>query len=273
VTTAISEADLLARRLPLSGTFNVRDVGGYATTDGRQVKWKTLLRGDALHDLDDEGRAFLAAYGVQTSIDLREEDERSSAPDRVGGDVRIVNVPMFSFGASDATGDEGVIDRASLTSLEDTYRLLVHTRGPALVAAIRHLADPVALPAIVHCSAGKDRTGVVIALALAAVGVPDEVIAADFAATSLFLNDEFRTALRARSGTVGRDEVVMARMLSCEPALILGILDEIRTKYGDIDVYLVQHGLATEELGTLRALLLTDAAPDEPTTVDRNPHA
>jgi protein-tyrosine phosphatase len=268
VTTSISEADFLARLLPLKGAFNVRDVGGYLTTDGRQVKWKTLLRGDALHSLDDESRIRLASYGLQSSIDLREDDERTAAPDRLGGEVRSISVPLFSLGASTVMGETR--DHTNLTTLEDVYRLLVHTRGAAIAAAIRQLANPANVPAIVHCSAGKDRTGVVIALVLAVIGVPDEVIAADFAATSLFLNEEFREALLTRSEALRRDSSVVERMLSCEPALILGILKEIRAEYGDVDVYLVQHGLELEELRSLRTLLLshpdTANVPAEPNT-------
>jgi protein-tyrosine phosphatase len=255
VTTSISESELLSRLLPLKGTFNVRDVGGYRTTDGRQVKWKTLLRGDALHGLDDEGRVHLASYGLQSSIDLREDDERAAAPDRFDGEVRSISVPLFSLGASTLMGE--TLDRTNLTTLEDVYRLLVHTRGEALVAAIRELADPANVPAIVHCSAGKDRTGVVIALVLAVLGVPDDVIAADFAATSLFLNEDFRLALLTRSEALRRDSTVVERMLSCEPDLILGILAEIRIEYGDIAVYLGQHGLELEELRSLRTVLLS----------------
>jgi protein-tyrosine phosphatase len=269
VTTSIGETDFLSRLLPLKGTFNVRDVGGYRTTDGRQVKWKTLLRGDALHSLDDESRMHLASYGLQSSIDLREDDEREAAPDRFDGEVRSISVPLFSLGASTVMGE--TLDHTSLTTLEDVYRLLVRTRGSAIATAIRQLADPANVPAIVHCSAGKDRTGVVIALVLAVIGVPDEVIAADFAATGLFLNEEFRQALLARSESLRRDSTVVERMLSCEPALILGILEEIRSEYGDIDVYLVQHGLELAELRSLRTVLLSQPGaadvPADPTTI------
>jgi protein-tyrosine phosphatase len=140
---------------------------------------------------------------------------------------------------------------------------LIQTRGPALVAAIRQLADPANVPAIVHCSAGKDRTGVVIALVLSVLGVPDEIIAADFAATSLFLNEEFRQALLTRSEALQRDSAVVERMLSCEPALILGVLEEIRAEYGDVAVYLTEHGLEPAELHSLRMLLLSRPDTDD----------
>jgi protein-tyrosine phosphatase len=261
MTTSISETEFLARLLPLRGAFNVRDVGGYLTTDGLQVKWRTLLRGDALHGLDDESRMRLASYGLRSSIDLREDDERAAAPDHLSGGVRSISVPLFTLGALNVMGE--TLDHTDLTTLEDIYRLLIQTRGPALVAAIRQLADPANVPAIVHCSAGKDRTGVVIALVLSVLGVPDEIIAADFAATSLFLNEEFRQALLTRSEALQRDSAVVERMLSCEPALILGVLEEIRAEYGDVAVYLTEHGLEPADFHSLRTLLLSRPDTDD----------
>jgi protein-tyrosine phosphatase len=258
VTTAISEQELLARRLPITGTYNVRDVGGYVTADGRTLRWKTLLRGDALHAVDDDGRELLGEYGLRTSLDLREGDERNAAPDRLQRGVRLVEIPLFSYAAPGAVAANSTeIDRSTIRSLEDTYRLLIRSRGPVLVAVIRELIQPGTLPAVVHCTAGKDRTGVVVALVLAAVGVPDDVIAADFSATGLFLGEEFRASMRARNVLPEEyDEERLSRLLTCEPTLILDVLEEIRAAFGGVQAYLCHHGLTAEELDILRSLLL-----------------
>ncbi|MCU1493058.1 MAG: protein tyrosine/serine phosphatase [Acidimicrobiaceae bacterium] len=266
MSVLIEEHELLARRLPLAGTYNVRDIGGYPTADGRSVRWKTLLRGDALHKVDDEGRELLAGYGLRTSLDLRELEECVASPDRLHDEVQLVSLPLFSYGAPGAAGVAGsTIERAKLTTLRDTYFQLVRERGPVLVMVIRELTKPGALPAIVHCTAGKDRTGIVVALVLAALGVPDEVIAADFAATSLFLGDDFREGVVAQTVAAGFDEKRVTAMLSCEPELILGVLEDIRASHGDVERYLLEHGLDASELEALRALLLEDAAsPTDP---------
>jgi protein-tyrosine phosphatase len=271
VAGILDEAALLARRLPLTGTFNVRDIGGYRSADGRSVKWNTLWRGDALHRVDDQGRQVLVEMGLRMSLDLREPGERTAAPDLMPEGVELVSLPLFSSVAPETLlAEQSGPERRDFTTLDEAYFLLVDRRGPALAQAVRALLDPGALPAIVHCTAGKDRTGIVVALVLAALGVPDEVIAADFAATSLFLNEEFRQSLLAHVATVGvsqgLDEERRAAMLACGPELILRAIDRIRYSHGGVEQYLLHHGMTLDELGQLRSLLLEETpsrAPDK----------
>jgi len=261
VTATISPDELAARRLALSGTHNLRDVGGYATADGRQVRARTLLRSDSLHAVDQAGRTYLSDLGLRSSIDLRELDERTSAPSALPADVTLIEIPLFTRAAPGSLvgGDEEGIDRRTLTSLESVYELLVTTRGPVIVEVIRAITQPGALPAIVHCTAGKDRTGVIIALVLSAVGVPDEVIAADYAATAMFLGEEFRAQAVARNILAGHDQERLAKMLACEPQLILDTLAMVREQHGTVEAYLLAHGLTADELEALRAVLLEPA--------------
>ena len=258
--TAVSTEEMVARRLTLNGTSNVRDIGGYLTADGRSVVWRRVLRGDALHRVDNAGRELLAGYELATSLDLREDDERHDAPDHLDAGVRLVSVPLFTY---QLPPEEASVDPRQFSTLDEVYKHVVAERGPALAAVLRELARPGALPAIVHCAGGKDRTGIVIALLLASLGVPDDVIAADYEATALFLNEEFREAALDRAVAAGRDRAQFAAMLGCEPRLILDVLEEIRSSHGHVDTYLVHHGLRPEELEQLRSLLLEDR-PDDP---------
>ncbi len=85
-----------ARLISLAGTLNARDLGGYPTKDGGTVRWRTLLRSDALHRLDDAGRAALAGFGLRTVVDLRTDEEVRSAPSALDGTgARIFHVPLF----------------------------------------------------------------------------------------------------------------------------------------------------------------------------------
>jgi protein-tyrosine phosphatase len=262
MTSTLSNADMIARRLPINGTFNVRDVGGYPTQGGGSIKWRTLLRADALHAVDDDGRAQFSTLGLRTAIDLREGDERTSAPSRLSEGVHLVEIPLFTYAAPGELTSMALQDRSSFRSLEEIYEALIATRGPVLVEVIRQLVAPGALPALIHCTAGKDRTGVVIALVLAALQVPDEVIAIDYAATSIFLGEDFRRAYSERSAASGYDGERLAKMLACAPELILKTLQEIRAEYGDIAAYLEHHGLTSAELATLRLALIEDASTD-----------
>jgi len=259
---AISEEELVARRIELTGTFNVRDIGGYPTDDGRSTKWKTVLRGDALHKVDDEGRATLAGLGLRTSLDLREIEERTASPDRLHEEVQLVTLPLFSYAAPGTMVSEGgELDRASMTSLSEVYLHLVRERGHVLAMALGALAEPDALPAIIHCTAGKDRTGVVVALLLSVLGVSDDIVAADFAATSLFLDEDFRRGVAEQTAAAGLDEKRLTAMLACEPELILAVLHEIRTSHGDVRSYLLAHGLSADALERLEQLILEEVTP------------
>jgi protein-tyrosine phosphatase len=259
--TTLDKEELLARRLPLNGTYNVREIGGYQTRDGGTVGWGLLLRGDALHHVDNDGRGALARFGLRTSVDLRENAEREEMPDQLDPDVRLVHVPLFSYGIGPA---EFAANRRTFDSLDDVYRHVVVDRGAALAAAMGELARAGALPAIVHCTGGKDRTGIVVALLLETLGVPDEVIAEDFAATSMFLNEEFRQTQIARAVASGQDGARFATMLGCEASLILDVLAAIRSSYGSVESYLVAHGLRPEELEQLRRALLEPTAAGSP---------
>lgn len=259
VTTAVtpSESELLERRIPIAGTWNVRHVGGYATTDGRTTKAHALIRGDALYGLDDDGRAHLRSLSVRTVIDLRRDTERETHPDLLDDvGARVVNLPLF-----DADRGAGATGDLELT-LDGIYRTLVEHRGPAIGAVIKELAAPGSLPAVVHCSVGKDRTGVIIALVLSVVGVPDEVIAADFAATGLFLTDEHRQVMIAMIASYGMEESQAAQLMSSDPVLITEVLASVRRHHGSVESYLIAHGVSREEIDSLRRELL-EALPGE----------
>jgi protein-tyrosine phosphatase len=257
VTPAPTDNDLLARRIPLAGTWNLRHVGGYPTADGRTTKPYTLMRGDALHRLDDDGQAHLRELCVRTVIDLRRDTEREVHPDLVEGvGARVVNLPLFD--AERGTGATGDL----VLSLNDIYRMMVEDRGPAIASVVRELATPGALPAVVHCSVGKDRTGVIVALVLSVVGVPDEVIALDFAATGLFLSSEQRATIIAMIASYGMDEDRAAELLSSDPVLITEVLASVRQNHGSVASYLVAHGVSHEEIEALRRELLEFPAAD-----------
>jgi protein-tyrosine phosphatase len=266
----ISNAEFSARRVPLRGTFNLRDVGGYPALAGRRVKWHTLFRSDALHALDEEGPQQLARLGLRSVVDLREDNERRVAPARLPATIQLIEIPLFRYGAPYAVPGERPASRASevdhqaLKTLDDIYLALIATRGRVLVRVIRELIQPGRLPAIVNCTGGKDRTGVVVAMVLAAVGVPDDVIVADYAASGLFLNKAFADAVAARHiRDEDYDEARARKMLSCPPELMRATLEAIRAGHGDVPNYLRRHGLTDDGLFALRDCLLERKFPGD----------
>ncbi|MBX6389552.1 MAG: tyrosine-protein phosphatase [Frankia sp.] len=303
-----TDADSDDRVLDLPGALNLRDVGGYPAAGGRRVRRRTLLRSAALHGLGDEARAALAQLPLRTVIDLREEPETEREPNALGSlPVNTVRLPVYSAapllapakpaaparpaappaspanpaapaasdgrepgsGAAALDGARTALASGAGRELADIYDFLLDQRGEGLAAAVRALAAPGALPAIVHCSAGKDRTGLVIMLVLDLLGVPDEVIAQDYARTADLLHDEAVAAIRrlgavvagSAAGSADEDENLMpAHLMDCPPELILRSLARVRDGHGGARGYLLAHGATAAELDQLTAALLVDGA-------------
>lgn len=174
------------RVVALEGCVNFRDLGGYRTADGRQVAWRRLFRADGLSRLTPDDLAVLSGFGLRTVIDLRSPGEvaqRGRFPVETAG-VDYVALPVSDVLPSPETL-EGWGEAAYAA---DRYVEMVEQGGPALAAAIDVLAMG-DLPAVYHCSAGKDRTGVLSALVLAFLGVPDPVIVEDYTLSGAAMDD------------------------------------------------------------------------------------
>ncbi|HZZ90413.1 MAG TPA: tyrosine-protein phosphatase [Caulobacteraceae bacterium] len=184
----------LSRHVPLDGASNFRDFGGYPTAEGRQVKWRRLFRSDRLSELTAADHARLAPLGIRHVYDLRRLSELAAAPTRWPGPEapRLLHRPLFVDEAGPTTftriaEDEAARHDADLARgvMAQLYARLVTEDGPRAIyrEVFEHLADPAATPALFHCSAGKDRTGVTCALILGALGVSRADVTADFMLT------------------------------------------------------------------------------------------
>jgi protein-tyrosine phosphatase len=239
--------DLVAadgRRIDLPGLYNLRDLGGYPTADG-ELPWRTLLRSDALHQLDAVGLAGLLALGLRTIVDLRTHVEAEIAPTPL--DLLAARHAHVSILGGDL--------QALPLELDAIYGYVVRQCGGAIADAIRPLCAPQAFPALVHCSAGKDRTGIVIAMVLAVLGVPDDVIAADYALSGGYLDPSRTAAIGQLQAGTGLGDQLTGELLSSPPRLIRDVLDAARAGHGSVDGYLCAHGLRPADLAALRAAL------------------
>ncbi|WP_025157300.1 tyrosine-protein phosphatase [Leifsonia aquatica] len=241
------------QRIPVHGTYNFRDVGGYAVEGGVTRSGK-LFRADALADLGDEGKAALRELGARIVIDLRDDFEVESRPDDLSGlDVTVLRLPVFEgSGASQATVG---------ATLVDLYEKIILQHRDVVIRALREIADTGTEPVIVHCTAGKDRTGVVIALALLAAGVDRETVLDDYAATQANLAGEWLDRMLALVRGYGVEmtpnlQVIMGG--SPREALAAG-LDLIERDFGSVRAYLLDAGLDELELAKLRSVLVQPA--------------
>jgi protein-tyrosine phosphatase len=237
----------LERHLKLEGTYNVRDVGGYETTDGRITRWRRLLRADGMHRLTEEAQRTLLATGLRTIIDLRRPREAEQQPNvfATATTLRYRHLPLYQVVVGDH--DE--------RTLGEIYRWVLDECQSQIAAVIRLLAEPDALPGLVHCTAGKDRTGVIVALLLGAVNVPAETIVADYAVSAENLRGEFTEATRQRVVAAGLDWERYQRLLMSPAEFMQDMLAHLDTRYGGIQPYLRAIGIDGEELAILRDML------------------
>jgi protein-tyrosine phosphatase len=244
-----TSADDARRRIPVPGCPNLRDIGGYPAADGRTTRWRTLLRSGALYPAGPDGADLLAGYGLRTVIDLRSPNEAGRAPSPPGIAARTELISLLDSGA-----------RGLPPRLAPVYRYLIEQRGDVIGSAVGLLAGATGTPALIHCSAGKDRTGLVVGLVLAALGVPDEIIAADYGLSAGYLGARSVAVIGQVKDSTSLDgdsdsDAAAAELLSSPPGLMLDVLAWARAAAGSIDSYLLAHGLTPPGLAALRANL------------------
>jgi len=245
--------DSTAQRLPIDGTYNFRDVGGYPAGGGTTRVGK-LYRADALGRLGESGREAVRKLGVKIVIDLRDDFEVEALPDDLDGlDVEVLHLPVFEgSGASASTVGATIVH---------LYDKIVFQHTDVIVTALREIADTGDAPVVVHCTAGKDRTGIVVALALLAVGVDRETVVADYALTEANLEGPWLEGMLELVRGYGVEVTPDLRVIlggSPREALETTI-DRIEERAGSVRDYLLQAGLDEVELAKLRSVLVEPA--------------
>jgi protein-tyrosine phosphatase len=238
----------VGQRLDVPGTYNFREVS--TAVAGGPVRPGRLYRSDALSGLTRDGRARLAGLGVRRVVDLRSPfDLRLGGRDRLRGvGAEVVRIPIAAGGS---TRD------ASALSLRGIYREILGEYGRQVGSAIRAIATADG-PVVVHCTAGKDRTGLVVALLLLGLGAEYDEVAADYAATAANLTGEWTDAMlrrMARFRVPVTDSLLEVLAGSPEPVL-RDSLDWLDTTFGGVPQYLASVGVDDEVVARLRAALL-----------------
>ena len=239
------------RHIGCEGAFNIRDLGGYATTDGSTVRWGTLYRADGLHRVPASAAPGLGALGWRTVLDLRTTAEVDDGAFLAGG-TEVIHLPILR----QTWGIPEDLDVDPVAFLSTHYLHMLDEGREAIAAAFTVLASTSRLPAVFHCSAGKDRTGVLAALLLSSLGVPDDTVAADYHLSAPAV-EQLVAWLRATRPDLTEE---MARQpkayLSCPPEAMHTFLDALRVRFGSVEAYLDGIGVPADARRRLREVLL-----------------
>ena len=264
--------NLAPRQVPMSAAANFRDYGGYLTESGQQVAWGKLFRTGHMGDLSDADVEAIARLGIVRVCDFRREEEAAHRPSRLPRGLEptsIVISPGSSMDLFSATLSESVEEATIDTFMQEINRDLAANHSASYRRMFDELLDAREQASIIHCSAGKDRTGFGGLLVLAALGVPVADCLDDYLLTNRYVDIEREVARWTRdyegadtsawtgqadgSGPLRFDRQALAVILGVKASYLQAALEQINADFDGIDAYLRQQiGLSDLELSALR---------------------
>ncbi len=246
----------LERHLNWEACYNTRDLGGLATQAGQQTRWQSVIRSDHLGRLTPAGDAALINYGVRTIIDLRSPQEAQEEPYPFSSATTDSNKPCYlNLPLENYEPHVSELIRQATTRAE-VYCLNLDHYPEAVARVMEAIAHAQPGGVLVHCHAGKDRTGIVAALLLSLAGVPLEMIAADYAESQARLWPLYEKTV-AESG--GEDKVEAWLKPIALPETMYHMLAHMDQKYGGAQKYLEGAGLSALMIERLKRRLLPAA--------------
>jgi protein-tyrosine phosphatase len=246
------------RLVPLDGPANFRDIGGYETGHGRMVRTGRLFRADSLSYMSDADVAHVTeVLGLHTVIDLRAsyEVERFTHGPLADLHVRVAHVPIVDETRRPETADAEEAAAAETMAIDAIYLLMLQRFGHRFAAVLDLISQPDSQPAVFHCAAGKDRTGLVAMLILGLLGVDRDIIAADYALTDERMPLLMERHLARANGDVALAEVGRQRW-AIDAAAMRTVVDHLVAEHGSIEGYVLAQGLEPAAIERLRTSLL-----------------
>jgi protein-tyrosine phosphatase len=240
------------RHLNLSGASNFRDLGGYPTADGRTVRWRQIFRSNHLGHLTDDDAAVLRQLGVRSAFDFRGSEERTAAQCGMS-EITVHSLPVeptvvAALRAIVAGGTPLSTDHA-IEVMRESYSGYVQKNTERYRTLFAHLLADSA-PLVIHCTAGKDRTGFACALILHTLGVSQDTISEDYLLTNQFYR-------RDPNHSTDLPDDIKQVLGSVREAFLAAAFEAIDADYGDLETYLRDGlGLGKAERAHLEARYL-----------------
>lgn len=235
---------MVNRDVVVSGSFNTRDLGGYRTKHGN-LAWKKTFRSGNMGHVDPSGIATLRQLGVTRVIDLRSQKERDAEPDpfRSEDGIELIAIPLFD--------DLNPHQQPQGNELLDLYLNALETQGAVFTEVLRKIGESQDA-VLFHCTAGKDRTGLIAALALSLSGAAADDIIQDYAMTTVCLKPLLGT-LEKTAEKLNLSKADYMPMLECNPSTMRKTLDWLDDNFDGAEGYARSHGFTQSDLQQFQA--------------------
>lgn len=244
-----------SRDVVLEDVFNLRDLGGYDTADGRRTRWGTLYRGAGLHRLAGGDVDLVRGLGLRTVLDLR------TAAELEAGTYPVEQLPadFYHLPLITTMWDHSAIDPSAPAEeyLVARYSEMLDEGRASIAESVRFLSRPGALPGVFYCAVGKDRTGVLAAIVLEAVGVQRDHVIADYHLSKERVARIVERAMARHTVEATSTMVAQAATLLDAPAEAMRLLlERLSAEHGSAADYLLDSGVRRDELSALRESVL-----------------
>jgi protein-tyrosine phosphatase len=251
--------DVKVRKLPLQGTPNFRDFGGYPAAGGQSVKWGYLFRSGQLSSLTDEDVELVGALALDLVFDFRRVDEQDQEPSKMpeSNPPRIVSVPITP-GSNASFFDQADTDSVAMFDfMVDINRDFAEAQTATYSRMFKEILDVGDARLLVHCAAGKDRTGFAAAMILLALGVPRQVVMRDYMLTAEYFNPHLEIDRLRKKYQMELEAEAILPMLEVHEDYLSAALSSIESRYSCIENYLAEElGVGEAEQAELRGRYL-----------------
>ena len=230
------------RLLPMDGSHNTRELGGYKTTDGKTIKWGKLFRSDKLSDISSADQEYLQNLGIKKIVDFRSEQEKAEDPNIIPTGIKYVEMPISVDGAMRSKIEavlKGETDRKVESFLIDANREFVTDYTDVYENFLRGLIDE-DVPTLFHCTAGKDRAGFAAAITLIALGVSKADVINDYMKTNTFTQERIEEILGQIElmSLYQADVEILRPLLGVEQIYIETAFKTAEEKYGSLENFI-----------------------------------
>lgn len=256
------------RLVALEGALNWRDLGGYQTADGHVTRWGCVYRSDGLDRLTEADLTLIADLGIKLVIDFRVDREVDENPSRLPDhpELRRQRLPI---GGDEVEGRSiletiraGDLRTYTVGDMAGVYQRLLEESALNFGEVIIHAADSTNHPMVFHCTAGKDRTGLMAMLLLGALGVSDDDIVLDYELTTHYRSNKRLAILGPELEKAGVDVEAVRPFLTAQAPVMAATIDALKARHGSIEGYLTHEAeLDPSTLAQMRAVMLEHPNP------------